>query len=413
MGPPGSGKTAQAILLADYFKLIHLSWGEVYRSEDFKKKYRSQERIINSRNVSDRKRSEKIAEVIALEIAGLKRLGKKGFILEGFPKRKQEAKFLLEICRKYNFRIKSLIRINPSLETCWKRMSNRYVCKQCGAVYESDFLLKKKVCPRDGKPLVREHCSFRQAKKEFFEYLEESQRAFNFLKKHADCSFDVSGDDSEITVFSNIVLKLRDGVKSEFITYYRKSSSVLETRWGSFQILSYQSVLDYSCHLALVKGDVKNKRGVLTRVHSSCITGDIFGSKKCDCGLQLREAMKKIDRCGRGVLIYLFQEGRGINIINKIKAYDLQTQGKDTVEANEELGLPAELRRYEAVRDILGDLKIKSIRLLTNNPDKVRKITDAGVVIEEILPLEISPRKENKKYLMTKKAKMGHRLKLV
>jgi 3,4-dihydroxy 2-butanone 4-phosphate synthase/GTP cyclohydrolase II len=173
------------------------------------------------------------------------------------------------------------------------------------------------------------------------------------------------------------------------------------------------SKVDYKHHLALVKGNVRNKRGVLLRIHSSCMTGDIFGSLKCDCGKQLEKALKIINKAGQGVLIYLYQEGRGINIINKIDAYNLQRKGADTVMANELLKLPPDMREYTAAKDILSDLGVRSVKILTNNPDKIYKLEELGIIVESSIPLEIRPHKYNKKYLATKKNKMGHTLKLV
>lgn len=178
-------------------------------------------------------------------------------------------------------------------------------------------------------------------------------------------------------------------------------------------MFTYLSKVDYKENLAIIKGSVKNKRGVLLRVHSSCITGDILGSLKCDCGEQLQKALKTIEKSNVGILIYLHQEGRGINIINKIHAYELQGKGADTVEANTLLKLPVDMREYGAVKDILSDLEVKSIKILTNNPDKVYKLEELGIMVESVVPLEIKPHKHNKKYLLVKKNKMNHNLKLV
>lgn len=209
------------------------------------------------------------------------------------------------------------------------------------------------------------------------------------------------------------MLKLKDRIKDTYQIYQRQSSSIVETKYGTFRLIAYQSRVDYSYHLALVKGNLRGSKGVLMRVHSSCITGDIFGSYKCDCGGQLQSAMKQIEKEGRGILIYLFQEGRGINIINKLKTYNLQRLGYDTVEANEKLSFPAELREYPIVREILKDLGVISVRLLTNNPDKINKITDLGVIVEDVVPIEINPNIFNARYLQTKKNKMGHKLTIV
>lgn len=192
---------------------------------------------------------------------------------------------------------------------------------------------------------------------------------------------------------------------------YRKIVEVkLPTNKGKFRLIAYQNGNPDKYHLALVVGNPKGKSGVLVRVHSSCITGDIFGSLRCDCGPQLENAMSLIEKAGNGIILYLFQEGRGIGLINKLKAYKLQEEGLDTVEANLKLGLPVDLREYRPAAEILKDLGIKSIKLMTNNPDKIAELASLGVRVEERMPLEIKPVETNKKYLATKKIKLGHLL---
>ncbi len=182
----------------------------------------------------------------------------------------------------------------------------------------------------------------------------------------------------------------------------------LPTHFGEFKLIAYETLIDDKNHLALVKGDVADGNPVLLRVHSSCATGDLFGSMRCDCGEQLATAMMMIEREGRGALIYIMQEGRGIGLINKLKAYNLQDQGYDTVEANEKLGFKADLRDYGIGAQIICDLGIKKMRLMTNNPKKVVGLEGYGLQVVERVPLEINPNDINKDYLETKKTKMGH-----
>ncbi len=182
----------------------------------------------------------------------------------------------------------------------------------------------------------------------------------------------------------------------------------LPTHFGEFKLIAYETLIDDKNHLALVKGNVADGNPVLLRVHSSCATGDLFGSMRCDCGEQLATAMMMIEREGRGVLLYIMQEGRGIGLINKLKAYNLQDQGYDTVEANEKLGFKADLRDYGIGAQIICDLGVKKMRLMTNNPKKVVGLEGYGLEVVERVPLEINPNDINKDYLETKKNKMGH-----
>ncbi|MDU4961429.1 MAG: bifunctional 3,4-dihydroxy-2-butanone-4-phosphate synthase/GTP cyclohydrolase II [Sporomusaceae bacterium] len=191
----------------------------------------------------------------------------------------------------------------------------------------------------------------------------------------------------------------------------RTAAAQMPTKYGTFQVFAYESPLDKLCHLALVKGDVKGKADVLVRVHSECLTGDVLGSLRCDCGEQLALALKRIEAEGSGVLLYMRQEGRGIGLANKIKAYALQDQGKDTVEANILLGFPADLRDYGVGAQILADLGLSSIRLLTNNPKKIAGLEGYGLTISEQMPIQVKSNTFNKRYLSVKRAKLGHLLK--
>jgi 3,4-dihydroxy 2-butanone 4-phosphate synthase / GTP cyclohydrolase II len=191
----------------------------------------------------------------------------------------------------------------------------------------------------------------------------------------------------------------------------KKVTVDLPTRHGSFKLHLYENTLDpLDNPMALVKGDISTDEPVLVRVHSECLTGDIFGSKRCDCGEQLLAAMSIVEKAGRGVVLYMRQEGRGIGLVNKLLAYHLQEQGKDTVEANEALGFKADLRDYGTGAQILKDLGLKKIRLLTNNPKKVIGLKGYDLEIVERIPLEIPPNAINEKYLKTKRDRLGHLL---
>jgi len=189
----------------------------------------------------------------------------------------------------------------------------------------------------------------------------------------------------------------------------RVAEATLPTKYGGdFKIILYESEVDAQHHVALVKGEVSPDEPILVRVHSQCLTGDVFGSLRCDCGEQLHEAMRMIEKEGRGIIVYMRQEGRGIGLANKIKAYFLQEHGKDTVEANEALGFKPDLRDYGIGAQILVDLGVRKIRLMTNNPRKIVGLEGYGIEVVERVPIEIPSRPENQKYLKTKKEKLGH-----
>ncbi len=211
---------------------------------------------------------------------------------------------------------------------------------------------------------------------------------------------------------------LKIATVEDLISYRRRNERLIEkeqvinlpTEYGDFQLHMYRSLVDNAHHLALVKGDIDPTADTLVRIHSECLTGDVFGSKRCDCGPQLQTAMKQIEAEGAGVVIYMRQEGRGIGLPAKIHAYKLQEQGFDTVEANEKLGFPGELREYGIGAQILADLGVHKMRLLTNNPKKVIGLEAYGLKIVKIVPIRIPANPHNARYLETKRLRMGHLL---
>ena len=195
------------------------------------------------------------------------------------------------------------------------------------------------------------------------------------------------------------------GKRRDFI---RTVEAKLPTRYGNFRAIAYEDAVEGRDHLAIIKGDVRGREDVLVRVHSECLTADALGSLRCDCGEQLRKSMRAIEKKGRGIILYLRQEGRGIGLLNKVRAYHMQDQGIDTVAANVLLGFEPDERSYDGAAYILNDLGVKSIVLLTNNPDKVVQLKALGVKVKGREPLRVKGNRVNSRYLSTKKRKMGH-----
>ncbi len=199
-------------------------------------------------------------------------------------------------------------------------------------------------------------------------------------------------------------------MKTESFVYKAVSTHIPTSHAGDFKIIVYENIIDDYQHIALVKGDIRPDNPILVRVHSECLTGDIFHSMRCDCGEQLNNAMQMIDKEKCGVVLYIRQEGRGIGLVNKLKAYVLQDGGMDTVEANNKLGFKADIRDYGIGAQVLADIGIKKMRLITNNPKKMIGLQGYGLSVEELIPIETPPNKYNKNYLECKKLKMGHML---
>ena len=222
------------------------------------------------------------------------------------------------------------------------------------------------------------------------------------VDRHVNC-------DLRVTITS---IEMGTPARVAIPTIQRIAEARLPTEYGEFRLIGYRSSHSQEDFVVLAKGDLREDLPTLVRIHSQCLTGDAFGSTKCDCGQQLRLAMQRIESEGRGAIVYQHQEGRGIGIINKIRAYQLQDNGADTIEANQRLGLAVDLRSYEQCADILLDLGLRRVRVMSNNPEKIMALKKQGLEVVDRVVLEISPAEEARQYLLTKKEKLGHFLEL-
>lgn len=408
-GPPGAGKTRQASLLEQRLGYQYVSWGRLSRQIEVGEGAHADlhDEVVRVHREGGDFKPGLIAGVIEQELASLG--GNRPIILDGFPRRLAEAKELMDMVESLGLKLAAMVKFNISPEELRDRLDSRLTCRTCGHTFDADDGLTQ--CPQDLTALTRRaDDSLEATSARYDQYVQESLVAWDYLAERCDRAFAVDAEQEENTLFADLMTGLTTDGTAPRRLYRRIAAAPLPTECGQFELVGYQNQIDYSCALALVHGDPAGARRVPVRIHSSCITGDIFGSRKCDCGEQLEAAMRAVAAEECGAVIYLFQEGRGINILNKIKAYGLQADGLDTVEANEALGLPAELREYQAAEDILADLGPRTIALMTNNPDKLKKMRRLGVTIEARLPLCIAPCCDNDCYLKTKKARMGHLL---
>ena len=411
-GSPGCGKSTQSLLLEEKLGYKHISWGEItqniinsrFGTEDDKRIVLND--VHNNSYYPEKYIKKNIAKIISEEL----KAGRNNFVVEGFPKRFQESKDCVEMIKELNLNLQCVINIACTEKTILERIKNAKYCEQCGKFYNDTIRPKNEgICDFDSGSLIkRVNNDPKTVRLEIDEYLHDITPAIELLSGISEYSFSINGDQDELLVFSDIVTKLKSNTKDIFSLFKNVGHALLPSQYGYFTMYVYQNIINYESHVVLTCGDISNKVSIPVRIHSSCITGDIFHSEKCDCGSQLDQAMSYIQKNGLGMIVYLFQEGRGINIINKVKAYDLQEKGFDTISANEFLGIPVEMRSYIMVKDILKDFNIKSIRLITNNPDKVSKILDLGVNVEDTIELESDHFAFNQEYLKIKVDKMMH-----
>jgi GTP cyclohydrolase II len=386
--PPGSNKSMYADVVGSFFNLYSISWGQIKIKSKPLDKYKLMKFELSEAYIKN-----------------------DSVILNGFPQTPDEAEFILKFIKKYKIKLRAFIVLNISLDKIIDNLKNRILCLSCGLVYSTSHINDDfGICPGCKEKNRKIKVDIKEITNDYYNFVDSLDKIKNILYLFAESYFTISGDEKKHKILHSIIGKIESLDKNDKAIYERRADAYLPTRFGKFKVVVYQSKVDFSFVVVLVRGRVFKKKGVLTRVHSSCITGDLFASLKCDCGDQLSRSLETINEKKEGILIYLFQEGRGINIINKIKAYKLQDDGLDTVDANLALGLPAEMREYSSVRDILKDLGVMSVKLLTNNPEKISELEELGVVIESTVPLVIKPCSHNKKYLKTKKVRLHHKL---
>lgn len=416
-GPPGSGKSTQSVLLEEKMGYKYISWGRITRnimngkfgSEDDKRTVLNN--IKNNFSYPEKYVKKNLLKNFTQELEA----GNTNFVIDGFPKRIQEAKECVEIIKELDLNLKCVINIACIEATMLKRIESRKYCQECGRFF-NDILRPKNedICDFDqGKLIRRIDDDPRIVKERINEYLNDIVPAIQLLSNMSESFFSINGDQDELLMFADIITKLKIHKKDIFSLFKNVGHTLLPTQFGYFDMYIYQNIVSYESHVVLTCGDIVNKQSVPVRIHSSCVTGDIFHSEKCDCGSQLKQAMSFIQKKGQGMILYLFQEGRGINMINKVRAYDLQQKGFDTIEANEFLGIPSEMRSYTVVRDVLKDFGVRSIRLITNNPDKISQVLDLGINIDDTISLESDHFVFNEDYLKTKVDRMMHNKDLI
>lgn len=409
MGPPASGKSTQGRLLSSRAGFEYISWGGISRllkkgNTALGSRLRECDRECQPHPA--REISEHLINhfIMPAELAG------KSWIIDGFPRSLAEFEAFEDLLRTQLLSLSHVVILSLNEETSLSRARGRRICPECDATFSEEDDLD--VCPRDGADLqTRSDDSLIRERLEF--YCEDTLPLICYLTTtQPRAAKTIEAESDTHTVFRSISDHL--GIDKLGQNSWRGSwsdlvaSAKLPTEYGMLQVLAFEHRLSKDTHLALVSGNPLGGYRIPVRIHSSCITGDIFQSKKCECGSQLDLALKYICEKDSGVLIYLFQEGRGIGIVNKLRAYRLQELGADTVEANRALLLPDDARTYEVAVDIIRFSGALSIELLTNNPSKVANLLTLGVNVVSAIPLKAEYGWECTNYMQTKREKMGH-----